>query len=209
MVLFCYTCMVLRILINMPCIKASTASASVQAFPWMVLKSTTTFLLIKSYFTCCPNHDVGSILNYARPTRRFYQASNPRSQVHNSNHWATRVDTNVLKHNSNLIYIFGSIFFYIPQKQNQSSIPSPFRKRLDNLYKNAMSSIIINMVGAIFIIICECVYIHPTLPVELCFLLLKYSSWKYIRQQEVYHACMHKSMCMYFIWSKRFAWCQY
>ena len=55
-------------------------------------KSTTTFLLIKSYFTCCPNHDVGSIFNYARPTRRFYQASNPRYQVHNSNHWATRVD---------------------------------------------------------------------------------------------------------------------
>ena len=31
----------------------------------MVSKSTTTFLLIKSYFTCCPNHDVGSIFNYA------------------------------------------------------------------------------------------------------------------------------------------------
>ena len=26
--------------------------------------------------------------------------------------------TNVLKHNSNLIYIFGSRFLYIPQKQN-------------------------------------------------------------------------------------------
>ena len=53
--------------------------------------------------------------------------------------------TNVLKHNSNLIYIFGSRFFYILQKQNQSSIPSPLRKRLDDLYKNAVSSIIINM----------------------------------------------------------------
>ena len=78
--------------------------------PWLVSKSTTTFLLIKSYFTCCPNHDVGSIFNYARLTRRFYQASNPRSQ-------ATTLTTgphgytNVLKQNSNLIYIY--IYIYL------------------------------------------------------------------------------------------------
>ena len=31
----------------------------------MVLISTTTFILIKSYFTCYLNHDVGSFFNYA------------------------------------------------------------------------------------------------------------------------------------------------
>ena len=44
-----------------PHTKAENAAASVYAFPWMRPKSTTSFLLIVRYFTCCPNHDMGHL----------------------------------------------------------------------------------------------------------------------------------------------------
>ena len=77
--------MVLRILVLVTRLytKISNAYASVYAFPWMRSKSTTTFLLIKSYFTCRPYHDLGPI---------FYLSTDARSQVHNSTHKAMRVD---------------------------------------------------------------------------------------------------------------------
>ena len=55
-----------------PYTKAASAAVSVYAFPWMGLKSTTSFIHIVRSFTCRPNHDMGPIFclrTDARPTR--------------------------------------------------------------------------------------------------------------------------------------------
>ena len=77
------------VLVIWPYAKAANAAASVHVFPWMGPKSITGFILILRSFTCRLNHDMGLIFYLrtdARPTCRFQQTSNPRSQVYDSNH---------------------------------------------------------------------------------------------------------------------------
>ena len=51
-----YVCVLcVSILVIGPNTKADNAAASVQAFPWMGPKSTTSFILIVRSFTCRPN----------------------------------------------------------------------------------------------------------------------------------------------------------
>ena len=55
-------------------IKVDNAAAGVYAFLWMGSKSTTSFILNVSSFTCHPNHDMGPIFYLrtdTRPTSRF------------------------------------------------------------------------------------------------------------------------------------------
>ena len=55
---------IILVLVTGPYTKAPNAAASVYAFLWMGLKSTTCFILIVRSFTCRPDHDMGPIFIY-------------------------------------------------------------------------------------------------------------------------------------------------
>ena len=52
------------VLVIWPYTKAANAVASVQAFPWIGLTSTTSFILIMHSFTCRPNQTQGRVSGY-------------------------------------------------------------------------------------------------------------------------------------------------
>ena len=69
------------VLVIVPYTKYSNAAATAYAFLWMGSKSTTSFILIVRYFIFFSNHDLvpfSYLHTDARPTRRFYPASNPQ-----------------------------------------------------------------------------------------------------------------------------------
>ena len=60
--------------------KAANDMAGVYAFPWIGLKSTTSFIIIVHSFTCCPNHNMGPSFTCAPTQGQLPDSSKSRTR---------------------------------------------------------------------------------------------------------------------------------